>query len=812
MKKKRLLLFFLCLKSIAILAQEQPKFYFRGLLDMWKKNASTTQKRIDAYNKLIPSSIQQNVVLSIGASHPWYYTKNVSNYTSFINDNYLELCKRVDSTGISYLVNINEIGNYQFPLPEPPDTFLVTTPVTTSYYMRPSQVDKIFANTKNCLGIESGENFWTYNATTVNDVLNFLRVCKKYNKKYYLGEGGWGYSTWLRFFSENYTALKTEGLGKYLVPLFKQTKPYAALVSESAIMGAWMTGLTAGFGNWNDEWGWTYHSFNHANQFPIYQKADNNYVRIPVTHYLKTWLLSIAMGGNAAFMESPTWSRSGIPDANHAPYIVPFIKGVAEHNIMPSKAAVIAKVKAMANPFGLHTLTNNTKAQYSPLNIVSYQDTTVPFKWSWSSAATFVDPFGRFYKNTYGIWKDTAYTNTGTVTDIYFPTVKNATGKNYLLNAVLREVLPNNPRFMIIPLLPSIRDSSNIPFGTKRVDLNTLITDSAYKAQFNGLYPASLNENGAWAIEIDNSFFVINSHENADIDQNFTFQFGDNDIESMSGKMPLQNLLFGKCEGVNNYWFQSIGYAVADNITTGQKYICPVKKTILQFKCKFEPTIEVEDNKGSEIIKTWDSLSHMLQLQINHRRGAVNFRITVPQGPLPIIVKSFSANQHLLQTTLRWETTEIGNFSHYEVEYSTDAIHYLNIGKVQGGSSTTVYTYKHQLVASLMNCFVYYRLKMVDTDGRSIYSAIQKVEVNNTTTLFKVIPTIAKNTIQILFQGNELTNTFSLKIIQHSGKVVLSKENCTNGINIDVSKLTKGTYIVVVYKNGRNFSEEIIVM
>ncbi|MBV5342569.1 hypothetical protein JZU68_02790, partial [bacterium] len=96
--------------------------------------------------------------------------------------------------------------------------------------------------------------------------------------------------------------------------------------------------------------------------------------------------------------------------------------------------------------------------------------------------------------------------------------------------------------YFLIPTLPHPDAANAVPAGIETVALNTLTSDAAVKTKFESLYPATANDNGAWAQEVDNSFFVINSHENADIDQNFSFVLGNTNIESMSGVMPFQNI------------------------------------------------------------------------------------------------------------------------------------------------------------------------------------------------------------------------------------------------------------------------------
>lgn len=615
------LMLLFCMQSFA---QSSPEFYLRGLLNIFRKDEGTLQQRTAVLNTIIPADISNNVIYSLSVHSAWYYTAVPSNYTSFKNDNYLELCKRFDSTGYSWVASIGEKGSYP-DYPNPPASL---TPGVTGYFITPAQVDSIFKYTQHCTGIESGENFWTYNATNVNSVLDLLRVCKKYNKKYILGEGGWGYNSFMRFFADNYSVLKNEGLGQYLVPTFKNTKPYGALVTLGSLLGGWITGLVSDYGTWNDQWTWTYGSFGQAGQFPSYTKSDNNYTKIPYTHYLKSWLLTIAMGGKANFMENDGFSRAGTVDANFEPYLRPFIKGLADHSILPSKDSVLAKTKAIANPYpGTYNLSNGTTAPYTGANLVSYRYNIINFKPV--ASGTYAEPFARLFTMTSGFWNDTAYTNTGTATDRYYTAVKNATGQNLLVNALVREVLPNNPRYLIVPIIPHDSAVSQVPSQVQVLNLSSYQTNAGIQTAFQSLYPAVAGSVTAWQLEANNSFFVLNSHENADIDQQFSFYLGVSGIKSVSGTIPFQNILFGKREGANEYWFQSNGYEANDGITAGQKFTCTEKPTTLYFKCDEMPTLAVEDAKSNDVTQTWNDTTKTLKVLISHPTGAVNFSIAL---------------------------------------------------------------------------------------------------------------------------------------------------------------------------------------
>ncbi|MFH6991730.1 glycoside hydrolase family 98 domain-containing protein [Flavobacterium sp. FlaQc-48] len=613
------LLFFLVMLCSSVLAQNKPEFYLRGALEMFRKGNKTNAQRIEILKALIPQDVREQVIISLAANWGWYYTQKPYDFSSYNGDGYLDLCKRVDSTGIKYVVSIGEVLNY-INYPDPPAPLVPGD--RNSWHLKPNQIDSLFKYTKNCTGIESGENFWTYNTTTAKEVIALLRVCKKYNKKYILGEGGWGYNSFMRFFYDYYTELHDEGLGKYLQATFKNTKPYGALVSQGALLGSWVTGIVGDFGTWNDEWAWTYSSFQNANEFPAYNKKDNNHKKLPFTYYLKSWLLTIAMGGKINFMESSAFSKLGVPDHSYTHYLYPFIRGLTAHDMLPGKAAVLSKVKAIANPYGgTYRLSDGTSAAYTGSNLMTYNYNIVNYK---PAGGTNAEPFARLYKMTTGIWADTSYTNTG-VTDKYYGAAFSATGVKLLPNSLIREQFPNNPRYLIIPILPHPRLAEEVPRGVETVALSSYQTDVSLKKKFESLYPPVAAGNDAWAVEVDNRFFVINSNENADIDQNFVFKLAKAGIRSLSGTMPFQNILFGKREAAGNYWFQSSGYAANDGKTTGQKYICVEKKTILHFRADRMPTIRVEDGKDGSVTQTWNSITKVLTLTINHEAGAVNF-------------------------------------------------------------------------------------------------------------------------------------------------------------------------------------------
>ncbi|MBV4355836.1 Ig-like domain-containing protein [Pinibacter aurantiacus] len=99
--------------------------------------------------------------------------------------------------------------------------------------------------------------------------------------------------------------------------------------------------------------------------------------------------------------------------------------------------------------------------------------------------------------------------------------------------------------------------------------------------------------------------------------------------------------------------------------------------------------------------------------------------ITVIQPPLPLTLISFSGNRQSGNDYLSWTSTQEVNFSHFEVEFSTDGLSFTKAGEVvpTGNNSPKQYSF----VKSGVTGILFYRLKMVDIDNSYKYSWIIQV-------------------------------------------------------------------------------------
>jgi hypothetical protein len=110
-----------------------------------------------------------------------------------------------------------------------------------------------------------------------------------------------------------------------------------------------------------------------------------------------------------------------------------------------------------------------------------------------------------------------------------------------------------------------------------------------------------------------------------------------------------------------------------------------------------------------------------------------NFVISplVNNGTLPVTITEFSAS--VIQNKdvkLNWTTASESNNKGFEVERSTDAAKWLNVGFVPGSGNSNVIKSYSLMDKNLPTGKYFYRLKQIDLDGKFNFSNILRIDVN----------------------------------------------------------------------------------
>lgn len=168
-------------------------------------------------------------------------------------------------------------------------------------------------------------------------------------------------------------------------------------------------------------------------------------------------------------------------------------------------------------------------------------------------------------------------------------------------------------------------------------------------------------------------------------------------------------------------------------------------------------------------------------------------------SPAPLDLVSFNAKSNFNHVALQWQTENEQNSSHFEIERSTDALNFVNTGQVSstGNGKTGINQYSF-LDESPEPGINYYRLKMVDTDGKFKYSHTEKVSFDGNLPV-KMYPNPASN--KIVLQNVKQYNTVSISNM--SGRRLLHKIVVGNECAVDISALPDGVYVVQLAGDGK---------
>lgn len=181
-------------------------------------------------------------------------------------------------------------------------------------------------------------------------------------------------------------------------------------------------------------------------------------------------------------------------------------------------------------------------------------------------------------------------------------------------------------------------------------------------------------------------------------------------------------------------------------------------------------------------------------------------------GALPVTLINFNAQKSGDQTLLTWATSEETNSDKFEIEYSKDGNSFSTFTKIpaKGNSSTrTEYSTIHCCPIEGIN---YYRLKMVDKDGKYKYSEIRKV-VFEFINVMKIYPNPSsdKSGLYISFT-KPFSKNANIVIYSSNGSLihslVLTKGEVLSQVN--TSLLTAGSYYVIATADEKTYKKEFI--
>ncbi len=199
--------------------------------------------------------------------------------------------------------------------------------------------------------------------------------------------------------------------------------------------------------------------------------------------------------------------------------------------------------------------------------------------------------------------------------------------------------------------------------------------------------------------------------------------------------------------------------------------------------------------------------NYYLQITIPSFSG---FFLHAPTGVvLPIHLISFSGINNNGINKLQWKAAEANNFSHFEIEKSTNGNLFIKIGTLQVNVANN---YSFQDVATVATN--YYRLKMLNADGTFTYSNIVKlVNASNKTQMIVYPNPVTTNNLQLNITA-EKNATVNFLIYNLQGKKIdkiqkiISLGNQVKDLNI--THLPNGIYFIEAIIDNKQIQKQFI--
>ncbi|MBL0147179.1 MAG: T9SS type A sorting domain-containing protein [Chitinophagaceae bacterium] len=183
---------------------------------------------------------------------------------------------------------------------------------------------------------------------------------------------------------------------------------------------------------------------------------------------------------------------------------------------------------------------------------------------------------------------------------------------------------------------------------------------------------------------------------------------------------------------------------------------------------------------------------------------------------LPIKLLSFTGSYNNQTALLKWTLENETNISNYELERSDDGVTFKKINTIAVKGSTTSfvdYTQADNLV-SFNNTKVYYRLKIVDQNGKYTYSPIVRLNLSNSNETISLYPNPTKGDIAISFTSNNKIDGV-LKITDVSGKMVVFEkiqiQKGSNNVSLpQITTLSSGSYYIQIISSNLNIASKFV--
>jgi hypothetical protein len=183
---------------------------------------------------------------------------------------------------------------------------------------------------------------------------------------------------------------------------------------------------------------------------------------------------------------------------------------------------------------------------------------------------------------------------------------------------------------------------------------------------------------------------------------------------------------------------------------------------------------------------------------------------------VPLKLVEFRAEYKNGSTTLQWKTLTEINTHHFEIQRGFTGSDFNEIGNViAAGNSSSLQQYMF-VDRSPQPGINFYRLKIIDADGKTEYSKIVSIKTGDAQKSITVFPNPVTDKTIILQLNNQHQGTFTLELYNSIGQAVYKNNIVYSGGSLTETikfpeNIAEGLYHLHVYSGEVRFDRQVIM-
>jgi alpha-tubulin suppressor-like RCC1 family protein len=170
---------------------------------------------------------------------------------------------------------------------------------------------------------------------------------------------------------------------------------------------------------------------------------------------------------------------------------------------------------------------------------------------------------------------------------------------------------------------------------------------------------------------------------------------------------------------------------------------------------------------------------------------------------LPIILHYFTATKKENTSILQWQSTAEINAKAYYIERTFDGFKFEKIAKIDAVELATAYKWVDNNLPKENN--IYYRLQLIDVDGKYSYSEVRTINFFNFTKHIKIYPNPVSDGKLKIDVEEEVNGNNNYIITTYDGRVIQQGLLTHQQQTLNIQNLSKGIYIIKFAKMHKQF-------